>query len=220
MTNQPAKPNWRMAGVTVPEVEEYLYAMLPPRDEVLAEMEVEAGKNDIAIVGPAVARVLYQLAVISGAKKIFEMGSAIGYSAVWFARAAGPQAEVYFTDSDPKNVDLAKENFRKAGLTDRVHILLGDAVELIDTVSGEFDIILIDVFKRQYPAALKKSLPRLKHGGLVIADNVLWSGKVTEPAKDDDTRGVVEFNKMVYSSSELFPVIVPLRDGVAVCCKA
>jgi predicted O-methyltransferase YrrM len=98
--------------------------------------------------------------------------------------------------------------------------LLGDAVELIDTVSGEFDIILIDVFKRQYPAALKKSLPRLKHGGLVIADNVLWSGKVTEPAKDDDTRGVVEFNKMVYSSSELFPVIVPLRDGVAVCCKA
>jgi len=66
MTNQPARPDWRMAGVTVPEVEEYLYAMLPPRDEVLAEMEVEAGKNDIAIVGPAVARVLYQLAVISG----------------------------------------------------------------------------------------------------------------------------------------------------------
>ncbi len=209
-----------MANILTPAVEKYLAEVVPPRDAVVADMERYAREHNVPIIGPECGRLLYLLTQISGAKRIFEMGSATGYSAVWFARAAGPQAEVYFTDSDPKNVELAKENFRKAGLTDRVHILLGDAVELIDTVSGEFDIILIDVFKRQYPAALKKSLPRLKHGGLVIADNVLWSGKVTEPAKDDDTRGVVEFNKMVYSSSELFPVIVPLRDGVAVCCKA
>jgi caffeoyl-CoA O-methyltransferase len=209
-----------MANILIPAVEKYLAEVVPPRDAVVADMERYAREHNVPIIGPECGRLLYLLTQISGAKRIFEMGSAIGYSAVWFARAAGPQAEVYFTDSDPKNVELAKENFRKAGLTDRVHILLGDAVELIDTVSGEFDIILIDVFKRQYPAALKKSLPRLKHGGLVIADNVLWSGKVTEPAKDDDTRGVVEFNKMVYSSGELFPVIVPLRDGVAVCCKA
>jgi len=71
MTDQAAKRDWRMGGITVPEVEEYLYAMLPSRDEVLAEMEVDAGKNDVPIVGPAVARVLYQLAVISGAKKVF-----------------------------------------------------------------------------------------------------------------------------------------------------
>ena len=209
-----------MANILTPAVEKYLAEVVPPRDAVVADMERYAREHNVPIIGPECGRLLYLLTQISGAKRIFEMGSAIGYSAVWFARAAGPQAEVYFTDSDPKNVELAKENFRKAGLTDRVHILLGDAVELIDTVSGEFDIILIDVFKRQYPAALKKSLPRLRHGGLVIADNVLWSGKVTEPAKDDDTRGVVEFNKMVYSSGELFPVIVPLRDGVAVCCKA
>jgi predicted O-methyltransferase YrrM len=82
MTRQSGSPDWRMGGITVPEVEDYLYAMLPPRDEVLAEMEAEASKNDVAIVGPAVARVLYQLAVISGAKKIFEMGSAIGYSTI------------------------------------------------------------------------------------------------------------------------------------------
>jgi predicted O-methyltransferase YrrM len=209
-----------MANILTPAVEKYLAEVVPPRDAVVADMERYAREHNVPIIGPECGRLLYLLTQISGAKRIFEMGSAIGYSAVWFARAAGPQAEVYFTDSDPKNVELAKENFLKAGLTDRVHILLGDAVELIDTVSGEFDIILIDVFKRQYPAALKKSLPRLKHGGLVIADNVLWSGKVTEPAKDDDTRGVVEFNKMVYSSGQLFPVIVPLRDGVAVCCKA
>src|SRR6202047_5093294 len=85
MTDQSANAYWRMGGITVPEVEDFLYAMLPPRDEVLAEMEVDASKNDVPIVGPAVARLLYQLATISGAKKIFEMGSAIGYSTIWWA---------------------------------------------------------------------------------------------------------------------------------------
>ncbi len=89
MTNQPAPSDWRMGGITVPAVEDYLYAMLPPRDEVLAEMEADATRNHVPIVGPAVARVLFQLATISGAKKIFEMGSAIGYSTIWWARARG-----------------------------------------------------------------------------------------------------------------------------------
>lgn len=209
-----------MANLLTPAVEKYLSEILPDRDPVLASMEEYARKNNVPIIGPECGRLLYLLTEISGAKRIFEMGSAIGYSAIWFARAAGPQAEIYFTDSDPKNAEMARENFKKAGISERIHILLGDAVDLIDTVSGEFDIILIDVFKHQYPNALKKSVPRLKHGGLVITDNVLWSGRVTEPAKDDSTRGVIEFNKMIYSSQELFPVIVPLRDGVAVCRKA
>jgi predicted O-methyltransferase YrrM len=209
-----------MPNILTLAVEKYLSEVIPPRDSVVADMERYAREHSVPIIGPECGRLLFLLTQISGAKRIFEMGSAIGYSAVWFARATGPQAEVYFTDSDPKNVELAKENFRKAGISDRVQILLGDAVDLIDTVSGQFDIILIDVFKRQYPAALTKSVPRLKHGGLVITDNVLWSGKVTEPPKDDDTRGIVEFNKMVYSSPDLFPVIVPLRDGVAVCRKS
>jgi caffeoyl-CoA O-methyltransferase len=209
-----------MANLLTPAVEKYLSEILPDRDPVLADMEAYARKHDVPIIGPECGRLLYLLTQISGAKRIFEMGSAIGYSAIWFARAAGPQAEIYFTDSDPKNAEMARENFTKAGISDRIRILLGDAVDLIDTVSGEFDIILIDVFKHQYPNALKKSVPRLKHGGLVITDNVLWSGRVTEPAKDDSTRGVVEFNKMIYSSKELFPVIVPLRDGVAVCRKS
>jgi predicted O-methyltransferase YrrM len=175
-------------------------------------MEEYARKNSVPIIGPECGRLLYLLTQISGAKRIFEMGSAIGYTAIWFARAAGPHAEVYFTDGDPKNADIARENFRKAGIAEQVRILTGDAIDLIDTVPGEFDIILIDIFKRQYPEALRKSLPRLKHGGLVITDNVLWS--------DDNTRGVLEFNKMVYTSKALFSVIVPLRDGVAVCRKS
>ena len=209
-----------MANILAPAIEKYLSGGLPPRDPVLADMEAYARKHEVPIIGPECGRLLYLLTQISGARRIFEMGSAIGYSAIWCARAAGPPAEIYFTDGDPKNADLARENFKKAGITDQVRILTGDALDLLDTVSGDFDIILIDVFKHQYPQALRKSIPRLKHGGLVITDNVLWSGKVAEAPKDDSTRGIVEFNKMVYSSTELFPVIVPLRDGVAVCRKA
>jgi caffeoyl-CoA O-methyltransferase len=208
-----------MADLFAPGIEKYLSEILPPRDPVIAEMEVYARTHNVPIIGPECGRLLYLLTQISGATRIFEMGSAIGYSAIWFARAAGPQAEIYFTDGDPKNADLARDNFKKAGIADQVRILTGDAIDLLDTVSGDFDIILIDVFKHQYPAALRKSIPRLKRGGLLITDNVLWSGKVTETPADETTRGIVEFNKMIYSSKELFPVIVPLRDGVAVCRK-
>jgi predicted O-methyltransferase YrrM len=101
-----------------------------------------------------------------------------------------------------------------------VQVLTGDAIELIDSVPGEFDLIFIDVDKHQYPAALRKALPRLRNEGLLITDNVLWSGRVARRAKDANTRGIQEFNRMVHSSSVLFPVIIPLRDGVAVCRKA
>jgi caffeoyl-CoA O-methyltransferase len=208
-----------MANLLAPAIEKYLSEVLPTRDPVLADMEAYAKKHDVPIIGPECGRLLYLLTQISGAKRIFEMGSAIGYSAIWFARAAGADAEIYFTDGDAKNAILARENFKKAGLSDQIQILTGDALELLDSVAGDFDIILIDVNKHQYPEALRKSIPRLTHGGLVITDNVLWSGKVTDQPKDDATRGIVEFNKMVYESKILFPVIVPLRDGVAVCRK-
>src|SRR5664279_2223384 len=98
MAQQSSHPEWRMGGITAPQVEDYLYDVTPPRDEVLTEMEADATKNDYAIVGPVVARVLHQLAVISGAKKVFELGSAIGYSTLWWARAVGEGGRVIYTD--------------------------------------------------------------------------------------------------------------------------
>jgi caffeoyl-CoA O-methyltransferase len=183
-------------------------------------MEKYAQRHDVPIIGPAVGRMIYLLPQISGARRIFEMGSAIGYSTVWLARAAGPDAQVYYTDGDAKNAERARDYLRRAGVAERVQCLVGDAVELIDTVSGEFDLIFIDVNKHQYPAALRKALPRLRSKGLLLTDNVLWSGLVAKRAKDANTRGIQQFNRMVYSSKELFPVIIPLRDGVAVCRKA
>jgi predicted O-methyltransferase YrrM len=90
-----AKPDWRMGGVTEGPVEDYLYALLPPRDAVLTEMEAEAAQRDVPIVGPAVGRLFQQLVMISGAKTVFELGSAIGYSTIWWARGVGEGGRVY-----------------------------------------------------------------------------------------------------------------------------
>src|ERR1700726_5312751 len=193
-------------------VEKYLSDILPNRDPVLAEMERYAKKHDVPIIGPAVARMFYLLAQISGARRIFEMGSAIGYSTIWLARAAGADAEVYYTDGDPAKATRARGYFKRAGVENSIQIRTGDAVNLIDQVPGEFDLIFIDVDKHQYPEALRKAVPRLRSGGLLLTDNVLWSGKVSRKSTDPSTRAIQQFNKLIYSSSELFPIIIPLRD--------
>ena len=198
-------------------VERYLDGLIPPRDSVLAEMEQRARREHIPIVGPSVGRLLTLLIKMTGARRIFEMGSAIGYSTIWLARAAGPGADVYYTDGDPARARDARDYFRRAGVTNRIHVQVGDAVQALRNAKGTFDVIFCDVNKPQYPAAFHAALPRLRHAGLFITDNVLWSGKVTGPATDAATRAVRRFNRLVYSSRELFPVIVPLRDGVAVC---
>lgn len=208
-----------MPGILDEKIENYLKDLLPKRDALLTEVERYAQRHDVPIIGPACGRLLYLLTQISGARRIFEMGSAIGYSTIWFARAAGEGSEVFYTDGSPENAELAKRNFSRAGIAERVRILIGDAVELIDTVSGDLDLILIDVDKHQYPAALRKAVPRLRSGGLLVTDNVLWSGRVAARQKDTNTRRIQQFNEAIYASKELFPVIVPLRDGVAVCRK-
>jgi len=209
-----------MPGILNSQVEKYLNGLLPKSDGVLAEMERYARRHDVPIIGPACGRLLFQLAQIAGVNRIFEMGSAIGYSTIWFARAAGPEGEVFYTDGDPANAERARDYLHRAGVQDRVRIRVGDAFAALDGTSGSFDLILIDIDKHQYPAALRKALPRLRRGGLLVTDNVLWSGRVASKAKDADTRAIRQFNRTMYRSRGLFPVIVPLRDGVAVCRKA
>jgi caffeoyl-CoA O-methyltransferase len=219
MTDQPAASTWRMGGITAPEVEDYLYAMLPARDEVLAEMEAYASKNDVPIVGPAVARVFHQLATISGAKKVFEMGSAIGYSTIWWARAVGDGGRVIYTDGDHKNADRARRYFDRAGVSQRIQVRVGDALEYLSEEKEQYDIIFNDIDKIDYPRVFRLALPRLRSGGLFITDNVLWSGRVGKPNPDATTKAILEFNKLIYGSQDLFTTILPIRDGVAVCVK-
>src|SRR5437899_498528 len=202
-------------------VERYIYSILPARDAALAEMERYARRRDIPIVGPAVGRLLALLVEISGAKRIFEMGSAIGYSTIWLARAAGPKGKVTYTDGDPEKARRAKDYFRRAGVGKRIEVRVGDALELLKKSPGTFDLIFNDIDKRQYPAALRVALPKLRRGGLFITDNTLWSGKAARPAAPDDldTQGIQEFNRLVYATKQLYPVLLPLRDGVTVCQK-
>jgi caffeoyl-CoA O-methyltransferase len=209
------------SGYIQDDVEEYLYGLLPERDAVIAEMEKYAEEHRVPIIGPAVARLLALLVQTSGAKRIFEMGSAIGYSTIWLARAAGPKAQVFYTDGNPENAKRAQEYFKRAGVAKRVRVQVGDAMALLKKTPGTFDYIFNDVDKHQYPDALRAALPKLRRGGLLITDNTLWSGKAARPAAPDDadTQGVQEFNRLVYASKELYPVLIPLRDGVTVCRK-
>jgi predicted O-methyltransferase YrrM len=212
---------WMMGGITTEPVEKYLYGLLPERDEILSAMEEEAARRKIPIVGPAVGRVFFQLARLMGARTVFEMGSAIGYSTIWWARAVGAGGRVIYTDGNPKNAESARRNFESAGVADRIQIRVGDALELLSEEKPEaFDIIFNDVDKEDYPKVFRLAVPRVRKGGLFITDNALWSGRVAQADKGEKTtEAIKEFNRLLYGSKELFTTVLPLRDGVAVALK-
>jgi caffeoyl-CoA O-methyltransferase len=212
---------WRHHNLTtVAAVDDYMYSMLPKRDAVLTEMEAYATEHKIPIVGPAVARVLEQLALTINAKTVFELGSAIGYSTIWWARAVGEKGRVIYTDGDRKNAERARGYFARAGVSDRITVHTGDALEFLSEQKQEFDVIFNDVDKEDYPRVLRLVSPRLRKGGLFITDNVLWSGKVAEkkPA-EASTKAILEFNRKLYDSNEFYTTILPIRDGLAVALK-
>src|SRR6266496_2357410 len=215
------RASWRHHNFTTAgPVDDYLYSMLPKRDAVLAEMEDYATEHKVPIVGPAVARVLQQLALTINARKVFELGSAIGYSTIWWAQAVGDKGHVIYTDGDPKNVERARGYFTRTGVSSRITLHIGDALEVLSEQKNEFDIIFNDVDKEDYPRVLRLVAPRLRKGGLFITDNALWSGRVAEKNPPDaTTKAIVEFNRNLYDAKEFYTTILPIRDGVAVALK-
>lgn len=213
--------SWRHYNFTTAgPVDDYLYSMLPARDEVLTEMEDYATQHGIPIVGPAVARVLQQIAMTINAHNVFELGSAIGYSTIWWAQAVGEGGKVVYTDGDAKNAERARAYFARAGVAKRVVVRTGDALELLSEEKQEFDIIFNDVDKDDYPRVLRLVAPRLRRGGLFVTDNVLWSGRVAEKNPTDaSTKAILEFNRKLYDSKEFYTTILPIRDGLAVALK-
>jgi len=208
-----------MVEITNRAVDQYMHQLLPVRDAIMREMEAKAAKRSIPIVGPAVGRFLYLLAAATQARRIFEMGSAIGYSTLWLARAVGEKGEVYYTDANPKNAMEAEGYFKRAGVSKRVHVMVGNSLDLIQQVKGQFDMVFNDVDKYWYPEVFKLAVPRIRRGGLFVTDNTLWSGRVARPRPDEWTRKIQEFNRLIYSSKVLFSAMLPIRDGVAVCWK-
>ena len=203
-------------AVVSPKIDQYLERLLAEDDPVLREMEKLGRSRDFPIVGPQVGRVLFILAKLVGAKRIFEMGSGFGYSAYWFAKALSAGGRVYQTEGSRENSKQAEDFFRRGGLSKKAEFLVGDALELIDQVKGAFDIVFIDMDKENYPRAFQKAKRRIRKGGLILADNVLWFGKVLDGPKDPETKGILEFTRLLFSDPDFFSTILPIRDGVGV----
>jgi caffeoyl-CoA O-methyltransferase len=202
------------------DVRDWLRAMADvPGDEILAAMHAEAAERNFPIVGPEVGRLLFQLARLSGARRIFELGSGFGYSTLWFARALPPGGRVYHTDGDPRNTEKAREYLGRAGLLGSVVFTTGDARDVLDATPGEFDILFMDIDKHQYPDAYRRFRDRVKPGGLVITDNLVWSGKVAEGLDDPSTRGVKEYLDLMWGDDRFLSSLLPVRDGVGVSLR-
>lgn len=192
--------------------------LLPPRDEVLADMEKYAAAHKIPIVGPAVGRFLGSLVMMTGAKRIFELGSAIGYSTIWFARAAGANAEVHYSDGSQANAEQARTYFERAGVSSRIRLHVDDALTALADTSGTFDLIFNDVDKDGYPAVLDAVPDRIRTGGLFVTDNTLWHARVLEP-KDPTDEAVCTFNRRLFASSHFYVTQLPIRDGVSIAVR-
>lgn len=215
--------------ITHPRVDNYLYAMLPARSGVLAEIERQADERDIPIVGPAVGRLLYQYARLINAQTVFEMGSAVGYSTIWWAMAVGEGGKVHYTDGSRKNADEARGYFERAGVSDRITVHVGDALEVLSEQKEQFDVLFCDIDKHDYPRAARMAAGRVRQQGLFITDNTLWRGDVAyaagnpdhkpENEPDENLRAIVEFNQVLYKSSDWFTTLIPLRDGVMVAMR-
>lgn len=207
-----------------PRIEDYLRGLFEEEHPVAAEMEALAEERDFPIVGRLVGITLEVLARAVGARRVFEMGSGYGYSAYWFSRATGPGGEVHMTEGDPENQRRALEYLERAGLADRVTSHVGNALEIIDEVPGEFDVVFCDIDKGDYPEAWAKARERIRVGGLYLCDNVLWSGRVAQDEVTDDvapgwTDRVREHNRAVAADDRYRSTVIPTRDGVMVALR-
>ena len=181
---------------------------------VLLEMEAEAEAREFPIVGRQVGVTLELLARSIGARRVVELGSGFGYSAYWFSRAVGEDGELHLTDGDPENERKAEAYLRRASLAGPVRYHVGDAVASFEVLQGEFDVVYCDIDKSGYPDAWRAARDRIRPGGLYLCDNVLWSGRVTEPSPDPTTSAILEHNAMIADDERYLSTIVPTRDGV------
>lgn len=171
-------------------------------------------------MGPLVGRLLELCVRLVGARRILELGSGFGYSALWLVRGLERGGSLLCVDGSAENAALAAETFRRAGIAERVGFEVADALAVLDRTPGPFDLIFNDIDKEQYPAALPKIVPRLRRGGLLLTDNLLWGGRVaTEEPPASSTLAIGEYTRLLYASPELLTVIVPLRDGVGVSLR-
>jgi predicted O-methyltransferase YrrM len=213
-------------GQIVPDlVERYLSGLNHARDAVLDDVARAGDADDLPLVDAEVGALLRVLATAVGARRILEIGTCIGYSGIWLAGALPPDGMLITMEKDPARAQVARANFERAGLADRVSIIVGDAQLKIVKVAGPFDLIFQDGAKPLYNALLDPLVSLLRPRGLLVTDNVLWDGEVVpgfvpEPQRNEaDTRAIAEYNRRVTTHPRLLTSIVPLRDGLAISVR-
>jgi len=205
--------------VLAPRVATYLDELVPPRPQRLAQLEAEAGRTGFPIIGPATGHLCYLLTRLSNARHVFELGSGFGYSTAWFARAVKENGGgiVHHVVWDDRLSREARENLAALGLADVVQFHVGEAVATLQQAAGPFDVIFNDIDKQDYPKALDVITTKLRPGGLLLVDNMLWSGRIfqrrdTSPA----TRGVRELTRRIQADPSWIASVIPVRDGLLV----
>ena len=204
-----------------PAIETYMQSLLSHTDnEVLAHMEDLAAKNNFPIVGRLVGAFLETMAKSVNAERVFEFGSGYGYSAYWFAKAVGENGQVICSEADLLNKERAEGYLSRAGLLDRVDFQAGMAQDIFANTEGLFDICYNDVDKGDYPEIWLLAKDRIRKGGLYIADNVLWRGRVAVETYTDVFKGwteaIREHNSLIFNDPDFDSFINPTRDGVLV----
>jgi predicted O-methyltransferase YrrM len=213
-------------GQIVPDaIERYLASLNRQGDAILDAIARAGAERDLPLVDAEVGALLRVLAVAVRARRILEIGTAVGYSGIWLAGALPPDGTLLTMEQDEQRVREARDNFARAGLADRVTVISGDAARMLAKVSGPFDLVFQDGDKHQYGPMLDRLVDLLRPGGLLITDNVLWDGEVApgfvaRPRRSaDETRAIADYNKRLSEHPGLLTSIVPLRDGLAIAVK-
>jgi predicted O-methyltransferase YrrM len=181
--------------------------------------------EQLPLVDAEVGALLRVLATAVGATRILEIGTAIGYSTIWLAGALPREGMMVTFERNADRARLAREHLARAGLAERVSVVVGDAERLLAKASGPFDLIFQDGDKALYTPLLDRLVALLRPGGLLVTDNVLWDGEVVPgfvnpPRRDQaDTRAIAEYNERLNRHPKLMTVTMPLRDGVAISLK-
>lgn len=206
----------------ITEVASYLEELVPRRDPELRAMEESARESGFPIIGPVVGHLCYLLARMSGARRIFELGSGFGYSTAWFARAVRENGGgvVHHVVWDESLSQRARTHLAALGLADLVEFHVAEAVAELGCTEGPFDIIFNDIDKEAYPESLAVIEEKLRPGGVLIVDNMLWSGRIFDPADESPaTVGVRRFTESITNDPGWITSIIPIRDGVLVAYR-
>jgi predicted O-methyltransferase YrrM len=208
--------------LTYQAAQDYLTSLVPPREKELEEMEAYAEKHDFPIIGPACGYYCYQLARMMKARSVFELGSGFGYSTAWFARAVKENdgGVVHHTVWDEELSKTARNHLVKLGSADVVQFHVAEAVETLRKTDGPFDLIFNDIDKHAYPESLPVIKEKLRSGGLLIIDNMLWHGRIFDK-KDvtPATKGVLDFTQQITMDKDWIVSLAPIRDGMIIAYK-